>query len=105
MDVKAPWDPVRYSRITNSSIDLDLLWRSVEILKKGEVEYEFRTTVVPGLHSIDDIRQIGRQLRAGPRWVLQNFNPENPMDRSLRDTRPYDPEQLREIEREIQGMV
>jgi len=105
MDVKAPLDPLLYSRVTGSSVDLDLLWKSIRILKRGDVEYEFRTTVVPGLHSIEDIRQLGRQLRAGSRMVLQNFNPEDPMDPCLKETHPYDPGQLREIEREIQGMT
>lgn len=105
MDVKAPLDPIRYSRITGSSVNLELLWKSIRILKRGDVEYEFRMTVVPGLHSLDDIRQLGRQLQAGSRMVLQSFNPENPMDPSLKDTRPYDRERLREFEREIQGMT
>jgi len=105
MDVKAPLDPIRYSRLTGSSVNLDLLWRSISVLKRGDVEYEFRTTVVPGLHSVDDVRQLGQQLRAGSRMVLHNFNPENPMDPSLKDTRPYEPERLRELEREVQGLV
>ena len=105
MDVKAPLDPISYSRVTGFPVNLDLLWRSIRVLKRGDVEYEFRTTVVPGLHSFDDIRQLGRQLQAGSRMVLQNFNSENPMDPSLKETRPYDPERLRELEREIRGMM
>jgi pyruvate formate lyase activating enzyme len=105
MDVKAPLDPVHYSRLTGSSIDLDLLWRSISILRRGDVEYEFRMTVVPRLHSVDDVRRLGRQLKAGPRMVLQNFNPESPMDSSLKDTPSCKPEQLRELEKEIQGMT
>jgi len=105
MDVKAPLDHISYSRVTGSPVNLDLLWRSIRVLKRGDVEYEFRTTVVPGLHSFDDIRQLGQQLQAGSRMVLQNFNSENPMDPSLKETRPYDPERLRELEREIQRIM
>ncbi|OGP87519.1 MAG: anaerobic ribonucleoside-triphosphate reductase activating protein [Deltaproteobacteria bacterium RBG_16_48_10] len=105
MDVKAPLEAFRYSRIAGLTVNLDLLWKSIQILKRGDVEYTFRTTVVPGLHSINDILQLGRQLKAGPRMVLQNFNPENPMDPALKKTRPYDLERLRELEREVQGMM
>jgi pyruvate formate lyase activating enzyme len=104
MDIKAPMNPVHYSRITGSSVNLALLWRSISILKRGDVEYEFRTTVVPGFHSSDDIRQLGGQLKAASRMVLHNFNPENPMDPSLKEIRPYEPERLKELEREIQGL-
>jgi pyruvate formate lyase activating enzyme len=105
MDVKAPLDSIRYSRIAGLSVSLDLIQESIRVLKRGAVEYEFRTTVVPGLHSRDDILRLGGQLRAGSRMVLQNFNPENPMDPSLRETRPYGLEKLRELEREVQGMM
>jgi len=54
----------------------------------GGVEFEFRMTVVPGLHREEDIRDLGHQLRAGRRFVLQNFNPDNPLDPSLKTTRP-----------------
>jgi len=104
MDVKAPLEPGPYSRITGSSVNLDALWRSIRILERGDVEYEFRMTVVPGFHSSEDVRRLGRQLQAGPRLVLQNFNPENPMDPSLKGKRPYEPERLKELEREIRGM-
>ena len=105
MDVKAPLDLSHYTCVTGSPVRLDLIQKSIEILQRGRVPYEFRMTAVPGLHSIDDIRRLGRELGAGSRFVLQNFNPANPLDPSLKETRPYDPEHLRAIEREVQGMT
>ncbi len=104
MDVKAPLDPFSYRRSAGLAINLSLILRSIELLKRGNVEYQFRMTVVPGLHSIDDVHRVGRQLKAGPRIALQNFNPENPMDSSLKEVRPYDADLLRTIEREVQAM-
>jgi pyruvate formate lyase activating enzyme len=105
MDVKAPLDPFSYRRSTGLPIDLNPILRSIEILKRGKVEHEFRMTVVPGLHREEDIKNLGSQLRAGQRFVLQNFNPENPLDPSLKNISPYDPKVLKEIEREVQEMV
>ncbi len=105
MDVKAPLDPFRYSRATGVPINLKPILESIEILKRGRVEYEFRMTVVPGLHNEEDIKSLGGQLRAGRRLVLQNFNPENPLDPSLRNVAPYDPKGLKKIEKEVQEMV
>ncbi|MGB9627746.1 MAG: anaerobic ribonucleoside-triphosphate reductase activating protein [Thermodesulfobacteriota bacterium] len=102
MDVKAPLDLFRYRRATGTSIDLQLILRSIEILKASQVEYEFRMTVVPGVHQEEDIKLLGKQLRAGRKLVLQNFNPENPLDPSLKNVRPYDEKRLREMEREVQ---
>ncbi len=103
-DVKAPVDPVQYSRAAGLPVDLDRIWKSTQILKRGDVAYGFRTTVVPGLHTADDILRLGQQLRPGARMTLQDFNPENPMDPALREIRPYGPEKLRELERAIRAM-
>jgi pyruvate formate lyase activating enzyme len=105
MDVKAPLDTFSYRRSTGISLDLGLILKSIELLKREEVEYVFRMTVVPGLHREEDIKRLGEELRAGRRFILQNFNPENPLDPSLRDVAPYDPNVLKAIEREVQGMI
>jgi pyruvate formate lyase activating enzyme len=105
MDVKAPLDPFSYRRAVGGTVDIDLILSSIELLKRGRVEYEFRMTVVPGVHKEDDILLLGRQLRVGRRLILQNFNPENPLDPLLKNVLPYDPEMLKRIEREIQGMM
>ena len=103
MDVKAPLDPFHYQRSAGCYVDLNLLRRSITLLKEGTVEYQFRMTVVPGLHSEEDVKKVADQLQAGHRLVLQNFNPENPLDPSLKQTQPFDPEVLKRMEREIGG--
>lgn len=105
MDVKAPLDSFRYSRAAGLPVQLEAILESIEILRRGKVDYEFRMTVVPGLHEEDDIQTLGNQLRVGPRFVLQNFNPENPLDPSFKNIAPYDPGRLRKIEREVQKMI
>jgi hypothetical protein len=37
--------------------------------------------------------------------ILQNFNPQNPLDSSLKETRPYDQNLLKAMEKELQEMV
>jgi len=105
MDVKAPLTPFSYSRSIGLPVNLKPILDSIEILKRGKVEYEFRMTVVPGLHGEEDIRTLAKHLSAGQRFILQNFNPENPLDPSLRNIVPYDPRALKEIEKEVHEMM
>jgi pyruvate formate lyase activating enzyme len=105
MDVKAPLDPFQYSRSIGLPFDLTPIWKSIEILKRGKVEYEFRMTVVPGLHKEKDIQNLAAQLKVGQRLILQNFNPESPLDSSLKNITPYDPKVLKKIEKEVQEMM
>lgn len=46
---------------------------SVRILKQGNVEYEFRTTVVKELHTLKEIEKIAQWIQGAPRYFLQNF--------------------------------
>ncbi len=46
---------------------------TVEILKRGDVPYEFRTTVVKEFHTVEDIERIGQWIKGAPRYFLQNF--------------------------------
>ncbi len=105
MDVKAPLDPFSYRRSTGLPIDLNPISKSIELLKKGAVDYQFRMTVVPLLHSEVEVELLGQQLRAGRRMTLQSFNPENPMDPSLKRAIPYDLKTLKEMERRVQEMI
>ena len=105
MDVKAPLEPFGYSRSIGLPVNLKPILDSIEILKKEKVAYEFRMTVVPGLHGEEDIRTLAKDLRAGQKFILQNFNPENPLDPSLKKVVPYDPRALKRIEKEVQEMM
>jgi len=104
MDVKAPLDPLSYQRVAGCPVELNLIRKSIELLKGSRIEHEFRMTVVPGLHREGDVRTLGRQLKVGSRLILQNFNPENPLDPGLKKTHPYDPAVLKAMEREVQAM-
>ena len=105
MDVKAPLDVVRYRRAAGVPVNLDLILESIDILKRGNIDYQFRMTVVPGIHKPEDVQTLADQLRAGKRLVLQNFNPENPLDPDLKGLFPFDFKVLKEMEREVQRIT
>lgn len=47
--------------------------KSVRLLQKSGVGFEFRTTLVRELHTAGDLMSIGRWLEGSPRYFLQNF--------------------------------
>ena len=53
--------------------DIRPVEESVEFLKGGAVDYEFRTTVVRELHTVREILEIGQWLQGARRYVLQHF--------------------------------
>lgn len=46
---------------------------SMDYLMEGHVPFEFRTTLVRGLHTIESIREMGARLAGGERFFLQTF--------------------------------
>ncbi len=95
MDIKAP--PGKYAQLSGVDVDLGRIQRSIDLLLAARVEYEFRTTVVPGLLDQDDIVAIARWIQGAQRYFLQQFVPRNTLDPEMRERIPYLPAQLDEM--------
>ena len=83
LDVKAPLDE-RYSVAAGRRVDIQRIVRTIDILSRGSVDYEFRTTCVPGIINVDAIEKIGEAIRGAKRWVLQQYVPENAYKKQYR---------------------
>lgn len=94
MDIKAPLE--KYKKIVGPQVLLEDIQRSVE-LTRSLPEYEFRTTVLPALHSKKDILSIGRWLQGAKRYFLQQFRPQTTLDEKFSSERPFDDKTLAEI--------
>lgn len=79
--------------------DVEQIRRSVELLKSGSVDAEFRTTVVECFHSDGEMHAIGELIQTAPRYVLQPFLPREDLpDPELRNQPRTTPERLRELQ-------
>jgi pyruvate formate lyase activating enzyme len=70
------------------------LVHTIEILKTGKVECEFRTTVVPGFVGEEDLIEIGELVRGVKSFVLQQFVPDDTLDKALNSLKPYSRESM-----------
>lgn len=91
MDVKMPLDE-RYEKAAGVKPDLDKLRESIELIRNSGIEYEFRTTVVPTIHTKEDIIDTAKMLAGAEKYVLQQFNPDNAWNPDLRKVEPYSSE-------------
>ena len=72
MDVKAPrYKYHQVSGVERNHLNLDAIQESIRIIRKGRVDYEFRTTIVSGILAKEDIMEIGCWLDGSARYVLQ----------------------------------
>lgn len=55
------------------NFDVTPVERSIDLLLSGAVDYEFRTTVVKELHTVEDIAALAERIRGARRYFLQGF--------------------------------
>lgn len=81
MDIKNIFN--KYNITAGKKINLDNIKKSIEILKASKIDYEFRTTIIKEMHSLDDIVSICK-LVGNSKYYLQNFeDSEFVIDHSL----------------------
>ena len=72
MDIKHT--PEKYPLASgNSDIAIENFQESARIIMESGADYEFRTTVVPGIHTESDFQEIGHWIRGARRFALQAF--------------------------------
>ena len=72
MDIKSSYS--EYGRVCgNPSIDLTSVTRSIALLKKNVVDYEFRTTFIDEYHTPEVVDDIAQMLSGSHRYYLQSF--------------------------------
>ena len=99
MDVKAPLEVDAYQRSAgiNCAKVLDKVRKSVTIIASSGIDYEFRTTVVPTLHTETDIKTIASSIKGARRYALQNFSNRETLDPQFREIAPYPKEMLEQM--------
>ena len=72
MDIKN--SPEKYPLTAGvPGLDMAPIFESADILMRGNIPYEFRTTVVKELHNAEDLERIGEWIKGARAYYLQSF--------------------------------
>jgi len=100
MDVKAP--KKKYNQLAGVKADISKIEQSIDLIKNEAPDYEFKTTIVPGMLDKKDIVEIAKWLEVSKQFYLQQFKSDSPLVSSkLNDVAPYSKEKLSEMLHEI----
>ncbi|NVM22410.1 MAG: anaerobic ribonucleoside-triphosphate reductase activating protein, partial [Desulfobacterales bacterium] len=110
IDVKAPLDDPIYARCAGVYVPVDIVGKSIEVLKAADIPCVFRCTVCPTLLAEGDICRVAEELKGigGGRpvsLVLQNFNPADPMEPALKDIQPFTDEALARMQDKVNRIL
>ncbi len=111
MDVKALLVYERYREFTGDILTNPMfknIHRSIDFLKeKGKegLQVEFRTTLIKGRHSKEEIIEIGKALTGASCLALQSFRPGNILDSSWNKFSAYIEEELKALKSQLEKYV
>jgi len=72
MDIKSSLN--NYEKVCGDiKLDLERIKLSVELIRNSGVDYEFKTTVVPGLHTVDEFKEVAKWLAGSRKYILQKY--------------------------------
>lgn len=95
MDIKGPIeDYEKFCGIKLSSSLKDNIIKSKNLIMKSNIDYELRTTVVPGLHTKAVIKEISGLIKGVKNYYLQNFRSEKVNNSNYEEKRSFSEEEL-----------
>lgn len=104
MDIKTSID--RYDIAVGLELYTDRILNSIKAIRESSIEYEFRTTCVPGLVDSIEIESIARLIEGAARYYLQQYRVEEPtLDPSYMKLSPYSAEKLESFKTIAQEFV
>ena len=107
MDIKAPLEAGPY-RVASGCDRPDLVeqvGRSIDLIIGSDIPHEFRTTVVPILHSPADVGRIAERIEGEEVFVLQHFSPKETLDPRFAELKPFTGENMKSMVREAKRFV
>jgi len=96
MDVKASFD--KYEQVTGVPFSVENIKESINLILQSKLNYEFRTTVVKHLCSMDDLQTIIFAIKGARQFFIQQFQSSlKIMDNDLLDRDQYTHQDMEQI--------
>ena len=94
MDIKSPLGS--YDGASGVETDISKIKESASIIRASGIPYEFRTTVVPGIHTLEKIEGIGKWLEGSELYIIQPFSPSgNLINKEYASKKPFGDAELK----------
>ncbi|MCD8481811.1 MAG: anaerobic ribonucleoside-triphosphate reductase activating protein [Verrucomicrobia bacterium] len=103
MDVKAP--SANYAQVAGRRVDTELIRDSIWAIKNSNIRHEFRTTVVPGMHTLRELREIGDMVHGCDAYAVQDFVSSAPLRRELAGLAAFPRKPLEDLSRYMERRV
>jgi len=103
MDIKTSLD--KYEKAIGIKFDLEKIKKSIGLIKDSGLDYEFRTTIVPGIIDEKDIEKMGNWLQGAKKIALQQFQNKKVLDKKFTKIEPYSEEILKSFKKILEKHI
>jgi len=103
MDIKAPSD--KYHLVTGTVVDIDDISRSIELIKESGIDYEFRSTLVKKLTSLEEVIKIGNFIGNAKRYYLQTFVATKTLNNEFEKALPFSKDKMQMLTKKLGSKI
>lgn len=93
----------KYDLATAVKFDKERIKLSVKLIMNSRIPYEFRTTVVPGIHSKKDFLEIAQWIKGANSYWLQEYREMRILDQNLKKKTKGKKLDLEQIKKSIEN--
>jgi pyruvate formate lyase activating enzyme len=102
MDIKYPEGD--YLTFTGENA-LKSVKQSISIIMNSGIDYEFRTTFVKGIHTVDSSKAIGGMINGAKQYYVQNFRAGKTINSTLSEQNSFTERELKTLKKNIKPFV
>jgi len=99
MDIKVP-----LSRYTEFCENPEKIKESINLIMQFP-DYEFRTTVLPKIHSKEDIIALANDIKGAKKYVIQQFRQGKTLNPDFKNEKTFSVEELNEMKNSIKNLI
>ena len=97
MDIKAPLED--YNDVTRTRVDKEKIQESIDLLMNSNVDYEFRTTVLPDFFTLETAHTFSEWLKGAKSFAIQQFRSNSTLDPTFAKKEVYCKDSLLDFKR------
>jgi len=95
MDIKGPLE--KYEKSAGMKANTENIKESIKLIINSGIGHEFRSTVLPELHTKEDVQEMARLVKGADKFYLQQFRPKNTLDPAFEGKRPFSEKEMQEM--------
>lgn len=92
MDIKT--SPGCYKEFSGVGVSLENIKKSIKLIMESGLEYEFRSTLIKGMHSPEVLEEMAQLITGSQKAYLQGFRPGRTLKAEFAKKRALAPEEM-----------